>query len=245
MTWLPRKTTLATMLTGLAALGLAACGTVPPAATSSPSPDVSSAAPSSSTSTSASPATDGGTCEYVASGDAAKPVNPPPTTGVPTSGMVTFSIKMTEGPLTVRMDRSLAPCTVNSFASLADQGYFNQTKCHRLTESGIFVLQCGDPTGTGSGGPGYQFADEVDGTETYGAGTVAMANAGPNTNGSQFFLVWADSQLPPKYTVFGQLDAASLDVVAGQIASQGRSTGGSSGDGKPVATAEIESVTQK
>ena len=93
------------------------------------------------------------------------------------------------------------------------QGYFEGTRCHRLTTEGIFVLQCGDPSATGMGGPGYSFADELSGTEQYSAGTVAMANAGPNTNGSQFFIVFQDSMLPPAYTVFGHLDAASLKVV--------------------------------
>ena len=113
---------------------------------------------------------------------------------------------MTEGDVTITMDRAKAPCTVNSFVSLAGQGYFDQTRCHRLADSGIFILQCGDPTGTGQGGPGYQFANETDGTESYTRGVVAMANAGPGTNGSQFFLVWDDStslDRVPNYTIFG------------------------------------------
>ncbi len=170
---------------------LAGCGTVPPTAGSSGEPSL--AAPTTTSSSAATMPVDGDTCDYTETGQAAKPVNPPRATGVPVSGTIAFVLKMTEGNLTITMNRSKAPCTVNSFESLADQGYFNQTRCHRLTEQGIFVLQCGDPTGTGTGGPGYQFADEVDGTETYGKGAVAMANAGPNTNGSQFFLVWADS----------------------------------------------------
>ena len=112
---------------------------------------------------------------------------------------------------------------MNSFLSLARQGYFDDTTCHRLTTAGIYVLQCGDPTATGMGGPGYAFADELlDGDSriepchsqdlgqgpvdvcTYGAGTVAMANSGPNTNGSQFFLVYKSSPLPAAYTVFGR-----------------------------------------
>ena len=97
--------------------------------------------------------------------------------------------------------------------SLAEQGYFDDTTCHRLTTKGIFVLQCGDPTATGSGGPGYSFEDELDGSEKYPAGTIAMANAGPDTNGSQFFLVYEDTELPPSYTTFGTIDDAGLDVV--------------------------------
>ena len=97
--------------------------------------------------------------------------------------------------------------------SLATQGYFDGTICHRLTtleESGIAVIQCGDPSGTGSGGPGYTFADETTGDEKYTAGVIAMANRGPDTNGSQFFIVYDDSPLPPDYTVFGSIDDASL-----------------------------------
>ncbi len=86
------------------------------------------------------------------------------------------------------------------------------------------MLQCGDPTGTGTGGPGYSFDDELSGKETYPAGTLAMANAGPNTNGSQFFIVYDDTQLPPAYAVFGQLDAASVKIVA-EVAEKGTQTG--------------------
>src|SRR5699024_8063385 len=117
-----------------------------------------------------------GTCSYpTGSQPAAKDVEVPPQTPQATG----------EVEADTRGDG--APCTVNSFLSLAGQEYFDDTDCHRLTTEGIFVLQCGDPTGTGSGGPGYSFADELDGSETYPAGTLAMANAGPDTNGSQFF----------------------------------------------------------
>src|ERR1700726_4988883 len=109
----------------------------------------------------------------------------------------------TQGVITVRMLTTKAPCTTFSFRFLASKGYFNQTHCHRLTVQTIFVLQCGDPTGTGSGGPGYSFNDENLAGATYPAGTVAMANAGPNTNGSQFFFTWADTPLSPNYTPFG------------------------------------------
>ena len=105
------------------------------------------------------------------------------------------------------------------------------------------MLQCGDPTGTTSGGPGYTFPDETDGSETYSKGTVAMANAGPNTNGSQFFLVWDDSDLDPKYTVFATFDEKSREVVAA-IASQGEDGSRGPGDGKPNAPAQITSITK-
>lgn len=117
-----------------------------------------------------------------------------------------MTLLMEEGEVTITLDRSAAPCTVNSFLALAEQGYFDDTTCHRLVDTGIFVLQCGDPTATGMGGPGYVFDDELTGDETYPPGTVAMANAGPDTNGSQFFMVWAETELPASYTVFGTLD---------------------------------------
>ncbi len=99
---------------------------------------------------------------------------------------------------------SKATCTVNSFVYLAGKKYFNNTHCHRLTTvSPLYVLQCGDPTGTGSGGPGYKFNDENLAGAKYTQGTVAMANSGPDTNGSQFFLVYKNSTLAANYTPFG------------------------------------------
>jgi peptidyl-prolyl cis-trans isomerase B (cyclophilin B) len=186
-----------------------------------------------------------GACEYVPTGEAAKPVNPPPTTGVATSGSVRYVLQMTAGKVTITMDRAKAPCTVNSFVSLAGQGYFDKTKCHRLADSGIFILQCGDPTGTGQGGPGYQFANETDGTESYTRGVVAMANAGPGTNGSQFFLVWDDStslDAEPNYTIFGTMDSASRDVVA-TMAAEGQDGSNPDGTGRPNNPSEIIRVT--
>lgn len=135
----------------------------------------------------------------------------------------TMSLKTNQGDIAFTMDAAKTPHTTNSFKSLADKGFFDGTKCHRLTTQGIFVLQCGDPKGDGTGGPGYTIPDEnltalgkagKDGTVTYPAGTVAMANTGqPHTGGSQFFLVYKDSKLPPTYTPFGTMDAASLKAV--------------------------------
>ena len=177
-------------------------------------------------------------CEYPTDGEPAKPVDPPESSA-PDQGMVTVTLKLTAGDISITMDRAKAPCTVNSFISLAEQGYFDDTSCHRLTDYGIFVLQCGDPTGTGGGGPGYTFADETNPQLTYPAGTVAMANRGPDTNGSQFFLVYADTELDPDYTVFGTMDQAGIDVVGG-IAAQGVDAG----DGtSPIAEAKISSVS--
>src|ERR1700722_4491375 len=137
----------------------------------------------------------------------------------------------TQGVITVKMLTSQAPCTTFSFRFLASQGYYNLTHCHRLTTEGIYVLQCGDPTGTGAGGPGYEFNDENLAGATYPAGTVAMANAGPNTNGSQFFICWKDTTLPPLYTPFGKV-TSGLKVLQ-KIATAGDDQQNGPGDGYP------------
>ena len=137
----------------------------------------------------------------------------------------------TQGVITVRMLTDKAPCTTFSFRFLASKGYFNKTHCHRLTTQGIYVLQCGDPTGTGAGGPGYAFNDENLAGATYPAGTVAMANAGPNTNGSQFFFTWKDTTLAPDYTPFGTV-ISGLDVLQ-KIAAAGDDSQNGPGDGYP------------
>lgn len=147
------------------------------------------------------------------------------------------------GKVTLSLDAAKAPHTVNSFAFLAGEKYFDNTRCHRLTTGGIFVLQCGDPTASatvkgGTGDPGYKFADENLTGATYPAGTVAMANSGPNTNGSQFFLVYKDTQLPPNYTPFGKI-TGGLDVLQ-RIATAGTLEGAS--DGRPMADVTFNSV---
>ena len=184
---------------------------------------------------------DGPACTFEKDGSpTARPVDLPPDRAT-VSGEVPATIATSAGDITMTLDAGAAPCTVTSFASLADQGYFDDTPCHRLTTQGNLLLQCGDPTGTGTGSPGYSFADELSGRETYGAGTVAMANTGlPGSNGSQFFLVYGDSTLPPAYTVFGRLDAAGLEVVRA-IAEKGTADG--TPDGAPKARVAISSVT--
>jgi peptidyl-prolyl cis-trans isomerase B (cyclophilin B) len=137
----------------------------------------------------------------------------------------------TQGVIKFRALTAQAPCTTFSFRFLAQRDYFDKTHCHRLTLQGIFVLQCGDPTGTGSGGPGYRFNDENLAGATYPAGTVAMANAGPNTNGSQFFIVWKDTTLSPNFTPFGQV-IAGMDVLR-RIAAAGDDSQNGPGDGYP------------
>ncbi|QGN35394.1 peptidylprolyl isomerase [Microlunatus sp. Gsoil 973] len=182
-------------------------------------------------------------CEYTETGTPARPVSPPPSTGVTMTGTATAMITLSAGSIVITLDRTDAPCTVNSFLSLAEQKFYDNTECPRMTVvASLSMLQCGDPTGTQTGGPGYTFPDELSGDETYPAGTVAMANSGPNTNGSQFFLVFADSRLPPDYTVFGHTDRAGIAVLA-KIARGGVDNRNGPGDGRPKTAAKIISVT--
>jgi peptidyl-prolyl cis-trans isomerase B (cyclophilin B) len=167
-----------------------------------------------------------------------------PTMSIDTSAAYSATLKTSCGDISIKLDAKNAPQTVNSFVFLAQQEYFNHTKCHRLTTSGIYVLQCGDPTGTGSGGPGYTLPDEylkdpaIQGG-SYPAGTVAMANTGAaHSGGSQFFLVYQTSQLAPSYTPFGTI-TSGLDVLR-HIARDGVQGGGT--DGKPKDNVVINSV---
>ena len=118
------------------------------------------------------------------------------------------------GELTIALDADDAPLAVNSFVTLARYHYFDDTTCHRIIPG--FMAQCGDPTATGTGGPGYSFPDELpDSSDEYALGTVAMANSGPNTNGSQFFMITGDATfLPPSYTVFGVVFDGIEDTLA-------------------------------
>ena len=200
------------------------------------------------------PANLGANCQYPATTEpASKPATPPRTGRVPTDpAVVSASVTTGQGNIGLRLDNGKSPCTVNSFASLAQQGYFDNTMCHRLTTSpDLGVLQCGDPTGEGTGGPGYRFPNEYPTNQyrlndpalqqavIYPRGTLAMANAGPGTNGSQFFLIYRDSVLPPTYTVFGTIDATGLATLD-KIAAAG--VKGGSDDGKPATDATIISA---
>ncbi|MGC4942555.1 peptidylprolyl isomerase [Kribbella sp. DT2] len=185
-------------------------------------------------------------CSYTKGGPAAKKVNAPANGKVKASGTTEVTLKTSVGNLGLTLDSALAPCTVNSFVSLVDQKYFDNTVCHRLTVGeGLQVLQCGDPGGDGRGGPGYSFKDEVFPELKYGRGTLAMANSGANTNGSQFFIVYGDgSGLDPAYTAFGTLDAAGLTAVD-KVANAGvvPSADGGPGDGKPATEVRITAAT--
>lgn len=207
------RTSLALAVALLAIGGLTACG-------SSESDGETVAAESSS-------------CVYQEGGNQAKDAEVPPAKPINADSL---TIKTNRGNIVTTLSPDTAPCTVSSFASLAEQGYFDGTKCHRLVPG--FVLQCGDPSATGSGGPGYSYADELKGDETYPAGTLAMANSGPDTNGSQFFIVLDDADLPAAYTVFGSVDEAGL-AVARKIADEGNGPDGVA----PAKDVIIESVS--
>jgi peptidyl-prolyl cis-trans isomerase B (cyclophilin B) len=173
-----------------------------------------------------------------------------PALTIDKSAKYTLDLQTTCGAIPITIDAAKTPHTANSFKFLADQGFFDHTICHRLTTTGIYVLQCGDPKGTGEGGPGYTIPDEnlkalgkadSAGTVTYPAGTVAMANTGKaHTGGSQFFLVYKASPLAPTYTPFGTVSSAGMKVLT-KIAGAGENTG--QGDGAPNAKVVINKAT--
>jgi peptidyl-prolyl cis-trans isomerase B (cyclophilin B) len=184
-------------------------------------------------------------CSYKKGAEpASKKVNPPADGKTKASGTSKVSLNTSVGDLQVTLDSALAPCTVKNFLSLVGQKYFDNTSCHRLTVGeGLQVLQCGDPSGSGSGGPGYSFADEVYPTLKYGRGILAMANSGPNTNGSQFFIVYGDaSGLGPQYTAFGTLDEPSLKLID-KVAQAGVKPQNGPTDGAPITPVKINTAT--
>jgi peptidyl-prolyl cis-trans isomerase B (cyclophilin B) len=208
-----------------------------------------------SAATTAPPRTTNGPCQYTETPDepAARPVPlpwDPPWTQTWNTHVV---LRTSHGNITITLTAAKAPCTVQSFEHLILHRFYNRTICHRLTAyPTLKVLQCGDPSGTGEGGPGYKYKDELPtdlppvpdrpGRVFYPRGTLAMANAGPNTNGSQFFLVYADSILRPNYTVFGRIDEAGMSaldaIAAGGI--QPTPEEPAPVDGTPVLTADIQ-----
>jgi peptidyl-prolyl cis-trans isomerase B (cyclophilin B) len=208
-------------------------------ASSSPASSASSA--SSAIPASAEPATH---CSYTASPPAARNVGFPPATPDTTAGY-RATIVTNRGDIVIDLLNAKATCTVNSFVYLASKKYFNSTHCQRLTTSGIeYMLQCGDPTGTGTGGPGYKFADENLSGARYTAGTLAMANAGPGTNGSQFFVVYRNSPLlQPDYTPFGTV-VKGLGIIQ-NVAKAGTDNTIGPGDGHPKEKVVIERVIIK
>jgi len=215
--------------------GTAAAPAATPSATASPTP-------SPTPSTVAEPATH---CAYLANPPAARKVTFPPATP---DYQATYQATITtnRGPIVIDLLNSKATCTVNSFVHLASADFYNDTPCPRLsTSEGVYMLQCGDPTGKGSGGPGYEFASENLAGATYPAGTLAMANTGaPDGNGSQFFLVYQDSSLPPSYTPFGKI-VSGLNILQ-DVAKRGYGPPiSAAGGGAPKESVQIESVTIK
>jgi cyclophilin family peptidyl-prolyl cis-trans isomerase len=224
-------------VSALAAMALTACG--------SSAAKVDSGQPAGASSTSATAGSAGG---GAAAGDAtcAKDDGSSPKQGTFTKyppicikdGTVyTAVVETTQGMVHIKLRSDIAPKTVNSFVNLARYHYFDGTTCHRAIKG--FVVQCGDPTASGSGGPGYEFEDELGKIEPYKVGSVAMANAGPNTNGSQFFIITGaqGAALSPNYTLFGQVDAADLGVVQAmdQVANPS--------DGPPLSPIDIKKVS--
>lgn len=190
------------------------------------------------------------TCEYDETGDASRDVPTPQGKNIPAKGEVTVNFSTKQGDIEMTLDRSLAPCTVNAITDMISAKYYDDTVCHRMTEGTLSVLQCGDPTGKGSGGPGFQFANEYPTDEAddasmsqpalYPKGSIAMANAGEDTNGSQFFINYKDSQLLPAYTYFGDLTEKgqkTIDAIAAKGVKDGQS------DGAPAEEVRITKAT--
>ena len=183
-----------------------------------------------------------GTCTYTKSSQpAAREVLFPPITEVEQTQVFTVRLTTNLGPIELELNTPKAPCTANNFRSLVARKFYEKTPCHRLTTQGIYVLQCGDPTGKGTGGPGYTFADENLEGAKYPRGTVAMANSGPGTNGSQFFLVYKDTQLDPNYTPFGTI-TKGLEILD-KVAAAGSDNSNGQGDGKPKQPIKLTKVT--
>ncbi len=190
-----------------------------------------------------------GLCGYVAAEGSGqvKDVGMPPSKV--STAPATMRITTNLGAIDVKLETEKAPCTVNSFRYLASKDYFDDTKCHRMGTD-FPILQCGDPLAKadgknptdGQGGPGYRFADENLAGAKYTRGVLAMANSGPNTNGSQFFIVFGDTTLPPSYTPFGTV-TKGLEIVD-KVAKKGVLAGGpGDGTGAPKQTVQIKDVT--
>jgi len=174
-----------------------------------------------------------------AKGHTAKNITPPEVKGPFKNKTFTFTTNC--GDVVIEADGKNAPVTVFALSALANGGFFDQSLCHRLTTNNIYVLQCGDPTATGSGGPNFSYRDEnlpkaIE--ANYPAGVVAMANSGPSTNGSQFFIVYEDTSLPPSYTIWGKV-TKGLEIIQA-IAKDG--VVGDKTDGTPKQKIAIEKV---
>ncbi|HET9170813.1 MAG TPA: peptidylprolyl isomerase [Actinospica sp.] len=246
-----QRVALVSSIAAIAVIGGIVAGVIATSGNSSSKNTTASSTPSASSAATAS-ASSGNPLKYEASGTSAvKGITVPTFDAAAAAKTYTVTITTNDGDVVFTADGKDAPYTVYSFVYLAQKNYFDNTKCHRLVTSGIYVLQCGDPTGTGSGGPGYTIPDEnlaslgtagSSGTVTYKAGTVAMANTGQaHTGGSQFFLVYKDSPLAPSYTPFGTI-TKGLDILQ-SIAAKGSNNANGTGDGAPKESVQIEKVT--
>ncbi len=238
------------LLAGIAALSFAACNLITPpplgqpesaaAPTTVPAGDSAVAPTPQPTATPVSGSGSGASAAptpavVVTGGRSIKQWSSPPAMSIDTGASYTAVLNTTAGPITIELLTGDAPNTVNNFVFLARQGFYDNVIFHRTIPG--FMIQGGDPTGTGGGGPGYRFADEPV-NRPYTRGVMAMANAGPNTNGSQFFLMHADYALPPNYTIFGQT-VAGLETID-TIATAPTQTGGEGSS--PVNPVTIQSV---
>lgn len=178
---------------------------------------------------SSEPATDGSCETQTGSDEPIRSFDGPPPFCLDEDASYMATVVTSSGTITIDLDQSQAPLAVNSFVFLAKNSYFDDTVCHRIITE--FVVQCGDPTASGQGGPGYEFADELPAPGLYEIGSIAMANSGPNTNGSQFFIITGASgvALPPLYSLFGQVEADGLDVVS-EMNTLGSPTGAPTGE---------------
>jgi peptidyl-prolyl cis-trans isomerase B (cyclophilin B) len=225
-----------------------------PSASASAKATASASASATATSSAAAVTEPATHCTYTSTDSTGKPSLP--STSPDYKATYTATINTSVGKIGINLLNSKATCTVNSFVHLAQTNFFNNSQCHRVSDSdGLYMLQCGDPTATasqklscssttlGTGGPGYSFDDENLTGATYKAGTVAMANGGANTNGSQFFLVFKDTTLGPSYTPFGTI-TSGLDILQ-NVAKAGTSCTFSAGGGVPKEKVVINSVTIK
>ena len=185
-----------------------------------------------------SPGSNCGYTEKTSEDSGKKGAQPPPKFTIDANKTYTATVVTSEGTFVVDLDPKAAPCTVNSFVYLADKHFYNGLTFHRIIKD--FVIQGGDPTGTGSGGPGYTFNDELNNGLKYELGSLAMANSGANTNGSQWFVVTGaqGESLPNNYSIFGKV-SSGMDVVQkiGAVKTDSND--------KPVTPVTIEKVTIK
>ncbi len=249
-----RRNQVIAVVAALAVVGVAAFSLVyssrdssdPTASTPTPTPSATStgaslspsSSPSASASSSAKPCAEAATPTTKTQTWSA-----PPGTPLKASSQYFLTLATNCGDIDIEIDQS-APKTADSMIFLANQGYYTNSDCFRLTTGGLFVLQCGSPTNNGQGGPGFTVPDEnlpSNGSNNYPAGTVAMANAGAGTAGSQFFIVYKDTTLPANYTIWGKV-VSGLDVVS-NVAAAGVQGGGT--DGKPAQPIVITKATTR